>query len=86
MEIKQDETGSKYFDEVPEGFREATYHDFFDDSGKPIINMPFLLELPPIKDRPVRYYAYRTQRFNLTLFEYLGFFKTYVPEEKSGEG
>jgi hypothetical protein len=72
-----------YFDEVPKGWRKATYSDFFNDSGRPVKGKPFLLKLPSTPERPVRYYAYRTQPFDMTLFEFLVFYTVYVLEEKS---
>lgn len=44
MEIKTDKNGFKYYEEIPEGWRQATVEDFYDKSGRFIINKPFLVK------------------------------------------
>ena len=54
--LKQD-SGTKWFEERPEGTRVATINDFQDEQGRWLLNMPYLIHS---EQHPERYYALRT--------------------------
>lgn len=76
-----DEHDLKYFEELPETFKKASYTDFFNPVGELIPNIPYLV-LIPVNSKP-RYYAHRTPKtVHLHFFEHLVFCDFFIKEKE----
>jgi len=56
MTIKTDKNGLKYYEELPPGWRQAQVDDFFDDTGRFIVNFAYLVK----SNISGQYQCYRT--------------------------
>jgi hypothetical protein len=59
LELKYDEFGWPYCNELPEGFKIAKMDDFYDDENSLIVGKAFLVESYKYSGR---YWAYRVQK------------------------